>query len=74
MRLEFWGRMDTCVSVAESLCCSPETISTLLIGYSLIQNKKFLKKKLATCMKMAEMITGMSDIQYQCKLRLAKEK
>ena len=27
----------------ESLCCSPETITTLLIGYTPIQNKKFLK-------------------------------
>ena len=25
----------------ESLCCSPETITTLLIGYTPIQNKKF---------------------------------
>ena len=29
--------MDTCV--AESLHCSPETITVLLIGYSPIQNK-----------------------------------
>ena len=26
-----WGRMDTCVCIAESLHCSPETIITLLI-------------------------------------------
>jgi len=26
--------------VAECLCCSPETITTLLIGYTSIQNKK----------------------------------
>ena len=32
--------------MAESLCCSPETITTLLIGYTPIQNKNFkLKKK-----------------------------
>ena len=29
-----WGRMDTCIRMAESLCCPPETITTLLIGYS----------------------------------------
>ena len=29
---EFWGRMDTCICMAQSLCCSPETIA-LLIGY-----------------------------------------
>ena len=38
-----WGRMDTCVCMAESLCCSPETITTLLIDYTPKQNKKFFK-------------------------------
>ena len=33
-----WGRMDTCIHMAESLYCSPETIATLLIGYIPIQN------------------------------------
>ena len=28
-----WGRMDTCICMTESLCCSPETITTLLTGY-----------------------------------------
>ena len=27
-----WGRMDTCICRAESLHCSPETITTLLIS------------------------------------------
>ena len=40
-----WGRMDTCICMAESLCCSPEIITTLLIGYTPIQNKKFNKRK-----------------------------
>ena len=31
--------------VAESLCCPPETLITLLIGYIPIQNKKLQKKK-----------------------------
>ena len=35
-----WGRMDTCICIAESLHCSPETITTLLTGYTPIQNKK----------------------------------
>ena len=30
------GRMDTHVCMAEFLCCLPETITTLLIGYTLI--------------------------------------
>ena len=29
--------------MAESLCCLPETITTLLIGYTPIQNKVFTK-------------------------------
>ena len=36
-----WGRMDTCMCMAESLCCSPETATTLLISYTPIQNNKF---------------------------------
>jgi len=28
------GRMDTCICTAESLCCPPETIKTMLISYT----------------------------------------
>ena len=41
---EFGGRMDTCMHTAESLCCPPATITTLLTGYTPIQNKKFFKR------------------------------
>ena len=40
-----WGRMDTCVCMAESLYCPPETTPTLLTGYSSIPNKTFKEKK-----------------------------
>ena len=40
-----WRRMDTCVRVTESLGCSPETITTLLTGYTPIQYKKILLNK-----------------------------
>ena len=48
-----WGRMDTCIGMAESLCCALETITTSLIGYTPIYNKKLKKlnkqtKKLQT--------------------------
>ena len=33
--------MDICIYMAESLCCSPETTTVLLISYNPIQNKKF---------------------------------
>ena len=39
------GRMDTCICMAESLHCSPETNTTLLMGYILIQNQKFIIEK-----------------------------
>jgi len=40
-------RMYTCIniSMAGSLCCSPETVTALLIRYTPIQTKKFKKKK-----------------------------
>ena len=41
---EFAGRTDTHICVAESHHCPPETITTLLIGYSLI-NKNEIKKE-----------------------------
>ena len=35
-----WGRMDTCICTAESLHWSPETTTTLLTGYTPIQNHR----------------------------------
>ena len=35
---EVWGRMDTCVCTAESLHCSPDIITILLIGYNPIES------------------------------------
>ena len=37
--------MDTCIRMAEYLHYSPETITTLLTGYTPIQNKKFKNKQ-----------------------------
>ena len=36
-----WGRMDSCRRMTESPPCSPETITTLLMGHIPTQNKKF---------------------------------
>ena len=41
----FEGRVDTCVCMAESFHHSPETITTLSIGYTLIQNRKLKFEK-----------------------------
>ena len=40
------GRTDTCVCTAESLCRSPETITTLLTGCTPIKNAFGVNKKL----------------------------
>ena len=40
-----WERMDTCICVAKSLCCPPDTITILLISNTPMQNKKFKGKK-----------------------------
>ena len=37
------GRLDTCICMAESLHCSPKTITTLLISYTPIQTTKLKK-------------------------------
>ena len=42
---ESGGKMDTCVCMAEALCCPPETTTTSLTGYTPIQNKKLKKEK-----------------------------
>ena len=40
-----WGRTDTFICMAESLCFPPETITTLFISYTPKLNKKFQKIK-----------------------------
>ena len=35
------GRVNTCVCMAESIHCPPETVTMLLIGYTSVQDKKF---------------------------------
>ena len=40
-----WGRTDTSICMVGSLCCPPKTITTLLIDYTPIQNKKFKKNR-----------------------------
>ena len=52
--------MNTCICMFKSLCYSPETITPLLISYSPIQNKVFLKKKKNTMCK----IPGVSETRY----------
>ena len=44
-----WGRTNTHLCTAESFCCPLETIATLLIGYTPIQDRKLKKKE---CFKL----------------------
>ena len=45
MGAEFGGEWIHGIYMANSLHCPPDTIKTLLIGYTPVQNKKLKKKK-----------------------------
>ena len=52
--LSDWAHTHTAPpGMAESLRCSPETIKALLIGYTPIQNKKFLKRHIHTSVQFS---------------------
>ena len=55
-----WGRMDTCICMAESFRCSPETVTTLLISSTPIQNKEFKNKRVSAVFLHPAMVTGDS--------------
>ena len=40
-----FGGKQTCICMAEFFCCPPETITTLLTGYTPVENKKILNKQ-----------------------------
>jgi len=46
-----WGRIDTCICMDESLCCSPGITATLLIGYA-------AAKSLQSCPTLCDPIDG----------------
>ena len=46
-----WGRVNTCICMAEPLYCSLETVTTLSISYTPIQNKKLKKESEKTTQK-----------------------
>ena len=52
-----WRRIDTCM--AESLHCSLEIITTLLIGYTPIQNVFGVKK-----IKIKKKVTLKNSLEY----------
>ena len=54
-----WGRMDSCICTAESLHCSPETITILLTGYARVQNVFGVIKKKNTIKKVKRQHTSL---------------
>ena len=44
-----WGRMDTCICIADPLHCSPEAITTLLMGYAAAAAAKLLQACRTVC-------------------------
>ena len=65
-----WGRMDTCICMAEFIRCSPETTTTLLIGCTPIQNKKFKVCKTETNITNAKAEKSCSRLSCLCCLVL----
>ena len=61
-----WGRMEACV--AESLCCAPETITTVLIGCTPVQNYKNILKSTLLDVRFYARITVE---QFFCRTSLA---
>ena len=66
----FGGRIDTYLCMDETLCCSPVTITTLLIGYALIKKKKVLKKRV-----LKQRSLGRSNLEqlWMILLRVQRE-
>ena len=59
--------MDTCIHMAESLSCSPETITTLLISSTSIQSKKlffFLIEKKKNLWSFCRLSYGVDSPQH----------
>jgi len=63
--------MDTCICMAESLHCSPETITALLIIYTPIGNKKLKKKDFAKKMVHIKKIINKTIIMTITKILLS---
>ena len=56
MGRDLGGRMYTCICMAEFLCCSPETITTLFVIKSLAYEKR---------MVMSSFCSGYRDYQWK---------
>ena len=55
-----WGRTDTCVCMAECLRSSSEIVTTLLTGYTPIQEEKFLKIQISRFLDSCQSVSVQS--------------
>ena len=62
--------MDTCICMAVSFCYSPETITALVIGYTLVQNKRFRRKKKEAIVKKTNTTVLIADFTSDSKIFL----
>ena len=58
------GRMDPCLHTAESLCCSPETITELFVNRLYPNTNKKLKNTIKKINNKDLLYTLRNDIQY----------
>ena len=67
--------MDTCICMADLLCYSPKTNTTLLIGYTPIPNKKFKvwkkKKTIASKTTIKRIQRQATDWENVCAYRIS---
>jgi len=68
---EFGGRMDTCMCVAQSFRCPPETVTTVFIGYTPTQNKKLKINQSNYYAVHVKKIKGLSTLNETIRYLLA---
>ena len=57
--------MDPCICMAESLQCPPETVTTLSIDYTPIQNEKFfLSTKEILCILKSAILYYICEVAF----------
>ena len=67
-----WLTLSLFIDIAESLCCSPETNTTLLINYTPIWNKSFFLKAVHLS-KKSPFKCGLPDLTQMACLRVLTE-
>ena len=71
-----WKRIDTCIFITVSLCCTPKTNTTLLINYTPIKNSLKKKKQRVTKLlkKLSYVISRYKVNQWQQRGYFSEDK